>query len=79
MTPGPTGMGSSREAVRMGGDLKHVPGLVEASTGVQVRAHPHADRHHEINQLLFLEVLSPVESHMLEKMGEPKLVFVLDH
>ena len=34
---------------RVGWDLKHVPGLVEAGRGVQVRAHPHADRLHEIN------------------------------
>ena len=64
---------------RVGWDLKHVPGLVEAGRGVQVRAHPHADRLHELNQLLLLEVLGPVEGHMFEKVGEPKLVFVLEH
>ena len=44
---------------------KHVGGLIEARTGIDRRTKRHADRLEVVDELLFLEVLRPVERHVL--------------
>jgi hypothetical protein len=71
------GAGDERGAV--GGDLQLVDGLVEAGVGVEVGAESHADALEVIDDLLLLEVLRAVERHVLDEVGEPLLVVVLEH
>ena len=61
----------------VGRDLEHVDRLVEARVGVDVRAEAHADALEVVDQLLLLEVLGAVEGHVLDEVGQPALVVVL--
>ena len=60
------------------GHVQHVDGLVERGVGVHARAEPHADRLHEVDQVLLGEVLAAVERHVLDEVGQAELVVVLD-
>ncbi len=63
----------------VGRHLQHVDRLVEARVRVDVRAEPHADRLHEVDDVLLREVLRAVERHVLDEVREPALVVVLEH
>lgn len=60
------------------GDLEHVDRFVEAGEGVEVGPEAHADRLHEIDELLLGEVPGPVEGHVLDHVGQAQLVLVLE-
>ena len=59
------------------GHAQHVDGFVEAGVGVDVGAELHPDRLQIVDQLLLLEVPGAVERHVLGKVGQAKLVLVL--
>ncbi len=59
-------------------DLEHVDRLVEAGEGVEVGAEAHADRLHEFDELLLREVGRAVEGQVLDDVGQPALVLVLE-
>ena len=60
------------------GNLQLVDGLVEARVRVHVRAEPHAERLHEVGDVLLREVPGAVEGHVLDEVGEPALVVVFE-
>ena len=62
----------------LGRNLQLEDGLVEAGVRVDVRAEAHADRLHERDDPLIREVLRAVERHVLDHVGEPALVLVLE-
>ncbi len=62
----------------VGRHVQHVHGLVEARVGVHARPQPHADRLHELHQVLLGEVLAAIEGHVLDEVRQPELVVVLD-
>ena len=66
------------DARRVGRDLQFVDRLVEARRGVDVRAEPHPDGLEVAHELILREAGRPVERHVLEEMGEPLLVVVLE-
>ena len=59
-------------------DLEHVDRLVEAGEGVEVGTEAHADRLHEFDELLLREVGRAVECQVLDDVGQPALVLVLE-
>ena len=59
-------------------DLQHVHRFVEAGVGVDVGSKPHPDRLEVVHQLQLLEVLGAVEGHVLDEVGKPELVVVLE-
>ena len=63
----------------VGRNLQLVDRLVEAGVGVDVRAEPHAERLHERGDVLPGEVPRAVERHVLDEVGQPALVVVLEH
>jgi hypothetical protein len=62
----------------VGGHVQHVHGFVETRVGVHARPEPHADRFHELHQILLGEVLAAVEGHVLDEVRQPELIVVLD-
>ncbi len=58
----------------VGRHLQHVHGFVETGVGVQVRAESHADPLEVVYQLLLLEMLGPVEGHMLDEVCQTPLL-----
>jgi hypothetical protein len=62
----------------LGRNLQLEDGLVKAGVGVDVRAEAHADRLHEPDDPLIREVGGAVERHVLDEVGEPALVVVLE-
>ena len=59
--------------------LQHVDRLVEAGVRVDVRPEAHADALQVVEQLRLFEVLRAVERHVLDEVGQPELVVVLEH
>ena len=62
-----------------GRDLQLVHRLVEAGVRVHMRAEPHAERLHEVRDLLLRKMQRAVERHVLDEMRQPPLVFVFEH
>ena len=61
----------------VGRELKEVDGFVEGGVGVDVRPEGHADALKVGDQLLLWKALGAVEHHVLEEVGQAKLVLVL--
>ena len=59
-------------------DLQLVDGFVEARRGVDVGPEAHADGLEVADELVFREARGPVERHVLEEVGEPALVVILE-
>ena len=63
----------------VGRHVQHVRRLVEARVGVHAGAQPHADRFHELHQVLLGEVPAAVERHVLDEVRQAELVVVFEH
>jgi hypothetical protein len=66
------------EAGLVGGDVQHVDGLIEGRVRVGIGAEAGTDGLQVRDQLPRLEVLAPVEVHVLEEVGQAALVVVLE-
>ena len=63
----------------VGRNLQLVDRLIEARVGVDVRPEAHAHRLQEGDGLLLREVARAVEAHVLDEVGQPSLIVVLEN
>src|SRR5712691_1180753 len=67
------------DGAAVGRDLELIDRLVEARTGIHMRAEPHPERLDERGDVLPGKMPRTIEAHMLDEMRQAPLVIVLEH